>query len=437
MPTNKISAMRYRNIGPTRGGRVVAVAGDPVNKAVFYFGSTGGGVWKTDDAGTTWRNVSDGYFQWASVGALAVAPSDPNVIYAGMGETTIRGNVSRGDGVYKSTDAGRTWQQMGLAETQNIGSIVVHPTNPEVLYVAAFGHVWGPNQERGLYRSTDAGENWERVLFVSDVAGALDISMDPTNPRILFASTWEAGRTPYSLNSGGPGSGLYRSTDAGDSWELLNDKPGMPEGVLGKIGVAVAAGGGRVYAIIEAEKGGLYRSEDNGETWSLKDDDPNIIQRPWYWMHVIADPQDANTLWLPSYDLLKSIDGGESFQAIATTHADNHGLWIDPEDSNRMIQGNDGGACVTFNGGLSWSTIYNQPTAEFYHVTTDTRTPYRVYGAQQDNTTLSVPSQSEGTAINFTEWEVIGGGESGYIAVRPDNPDIIFAGSYQGLANPL
>ena len=433
MTINRISAMKYRNIGPTRGGRVVAVAGDPVNKAVFYFGSTGGGVWKTDDAGTTWRNVSDGYFQWASVGALAVAPSDPNVIYAGMGETTIRGNVSRGDGVYKSTDAGRSWQQLGLAETQNIGSVVVHPTNPDIVYVAAFGHVWGPNEERGLYRTIDGGESWERVLFVSDVAGVLDISMDPTNPRILFASTWEAGRTPYSLNSGGPGSGLYRSTDAGDSWELLNEKPGIPEGILGKIGVAVAAGGGRVYAIIEAEKGGLYRSEDNGETWELKDDDPNIIQRPWYWMHCIADPQDPDTLWLPSYDLLKSIDGGESFQPIATTHADNHGLWIDPEDSNRMIQGNDGGACVTFNGGLTWSTIYNQPTAEFYHVTTDTRTPYRVYGAQQDNTTLSVPSQSEGSAINFTEWEVIGGGESGYIAIRPDNPDVIFAGSYQGL----
>lgn len=433
VPLEHVNAMQYRNIGPTRGGRVVAVAGDPVNKAVFYFGSTGGGVWKTDDAGTTWRNVSDGYFQWASVGALAVAPSDPNVVYAGMGETTIRGNVSRGDGVYKSTDAGQSWQHVGLADTQNIGCIVVHPTNPDVLYVAAFGHVWGPNQERGLYRSTDGGENWERMLFVSDRAGALDIAMDPINPRILFVSTWEAWRTPYSLNSGGPGSGIYRSTDGGDSWDLLNEKPGMPEGVLGKIGVAVAAGGGRVYAIIEAEKGGLYRSEDNGESWALRNDDPNIIQRPWYWMHIIADPQDRNTVWLPSYDLLKSIDGGENFSPIATTHADNHGLWIDPEDSNRMIQGNDGGACVTFNGGLSWSSIYNQPTAEFYHVTTDTRTPYRVYGAQQDNTTLSVPSQSEGSAINFTEWEVIGGGESGYIAVRPDNPDIIFAGSYQGL----
>ena len=425
--------MRYRNIGPTRGGRVVAVAGDPINKAVFYFGSTGGGVWKTDDAGTTWRNVSDGYFEWASVGALAVAPSDPNVLYAGMGETTIRGNVSRGDGVYKSTDAGRTWKQIGLPKTQNIGCIVVHPSNPDTVYVAAFGHVWGPNPDRGLYRTTDGGETWERVLFVSERAGALDISMDPTNPRILFASTWEAGRTPYSLNSGGSGSGLYRSTDAGDSWESLNQKSGIPGGILGKIGVAVAAGGERVYAIIEAEQGGLYRSDDNGETWNLKDNDPNIIQRPWYWMHVIADPQDRDTLWLPSFDLLKSVDGGESFQPMATTHADNHGLWIDPEDSNRMIQGNDGGACVSFNGGLTWSTIYNQPTAEFYHVTTDNRTPYRVYGAQQDNTTLSVPSQSNDSAINFTEWEVIGGGESGYIAVRPDNPDIIFAGSYQGL----
>src|SRR5690606_5930683 len=278
-------AMQYRNIGPTRGGRVVAAGGDPVNKAVSYMGTTGGGVWKTDDGGTTWRNVSDGYFKWASVGALAVAPSDSNVIYAGMGETTIRGNVSRGDGVYKSTDGGRTWRRMGLTDSQNIGSIVVHPEDPDTLYVAAFGHVWGPSAQRGLYRSSDGGETWELTLHVSERAGALDIAMDPTNPRILFVSTWEAWRTPYSLNSGGPGSGIYRSTDGGATWEPLADEhhraPGLPQGVLGKIGVAVAAGGGRIYAIIEAEKGGLYRSEDNGDTWALKDDDPNIIQRPW------------------------------------------------------------------------------------------------------------------------------------------------------------
>ncbi|MFW6075426.1 MAG: WD40/YVTN/BNR-like repeat-containing protein, partial [Chloroflexota bacterium] len=434
MTSDLYSGLKYRSIGPTRGGRVIAVAGDPTDRRVFYFGSTGGGVWKTTDGGHIWRNVSDGYFKYASVGALTVAHSDPNVIYAGMGESTIRGNVSRGDGVYKSTDAGATWEHVGLEDTQNIGSIVVHPENPDLVYVAALGHVWGPNQERGVYRSKDGGETWEKVLFVSDKAGGLDLATDPSNPRIIFVSTWEAHRTPYSLESGGPGSGIYRTTDGGDTWDKLNDKPGMPEGILGKIGLAVAPGGkGRVWAIIEAEKSGLYRSDDGGESWAMLCDDPNIIQRPWYWMHCYADPKDPNTVWLPSFELMRSIDGGKTFQPMANTHADTHGLWFDPEDPDRMIMGNDGGACVSYDGAVSWSTTYNQITGEFYHVTTDTRPSYRVFGAQQDNTTMSIPHRSDHPAINFTEWEEVGGGESGYIAVRPDNPNIIFAGSYQGV----
>ncbi len=427
-------ALKWRPIGPHRGGRVVAVAGDPRDRLTFYFGSTGGGVWKTIDGGARWENCSDGYFGTASVGALAVADADPNVIYAGMGETTIRGNVSHGDGVYKSVDGGKGWVHCGLAETRNIARVRVHPTDPDLVYVAAFGHVYGPNPERGLYRSGDGGRTWERVLFVSDRAGAIDLSIDPANPRVLYCAFWEAGRTPYSLSSGGPGSGLWKSTDGGDTWAEISRRPGLPEGVLGKIGVAVSpARPERVWALVEAADGALFRSDDGGERWTRLSDDREILQRAWYYSHVIADPRDPDTVWAPNVKNLKSHDGGKSFVAVPTPHGDNHDLWIDPRDPQRMIQGNDGGACVSFDGGRSWSTIYNQPTAEFYHVTTDTRTPYRVYGAQQDNTTLSVPSRSDYGAITWGECAPVGGGESGYIAVRPDNPDVVYAGSYGGL----
>jgi photosystem II stability/assembly factor-like uncharacterized protein len=430
-----LKSMKYRNIGPTRGGRVVAVAGDPSDKRVFYFGSTGGGVWKTSDGGVTWENVSDGYFKRASVGALQVSKSDPNVIYAGMGETTIRGNVSRGDGVYKSTDAGKSWVHCGLEDTQNISEIEVHPTNPDIVYVGGFGHVWGKNEERGVYRSKDGGKSWKKVLYRSDKAGVCDITMDPTNPRILYVAFWEAHRTPYSLESGGPDSSIYKTEDGGDTWIEVTRNTGLPqEGLLGKIGLAAAPKGGRVWAIIDhVEEPGVYRSDDYGETWKKLTGDANLIQRPWYWMHIEADPQDPDTLWCPNFELWRSVDGGTTWQAYSTPHVDNHDLWFDPSDPDRMIMGNDGGSCVSYNGGLTWSTQYNQPTAEMYHVITDNRQPYQVYGAQQDNTTIRIPSRSNSAAINFTEWEEVGGGESGYIAIRPDDPNIVFAGSYQGL----
>ncbi|MGN6672975.1 MAG: WD40/YVTN/BNR-like repeat-containing protein [Thermomicrobiales bacterium] len=429
-----LNGANWRLIGPFRGGRVVAVAGDPVHRQIFYFGSTGGGVWKTDDGGQSWTNVSDGYFKTASVGALAVAESDPNVVYAGMGETTIRGNVAHGDGVYGSTDGGQTWRHLGLANTQAIARVRIDPRDPNLVYVAAFGHVWGPNAERGVYRSHDGGQNWERVLFRDERSGAIDLSMDPHNPRILYAAFWEAGRTPWEMSSGGPGSGLFKSTDGGDTWTELTSKPGLPKGTIGKIGLAVSpTRSARVWALVEAEEGGLFRSDDGGEHWTKLSDARELRQRAWYYSHVIADPQNPEAVWVPNVTNWRSTDGGKTFIAVPVPHGDNHDIWIDPHDPQRMIQGNDGGACVSFDGGQSWSSIYNQPTAEFYHVVTDNGTPYRVYGAQQDNSTLSVPSRSDAGAITFGECYPVGGGESGYIAVRPDDPNIVFAGSYGGL----
>jgi photosystem II stability/assembly factor-like uncharacterized protein len=429
-----LRSLEWRLIGPYRGGRVVAVAGDPVHNQVFYFGSTGGGVWKTTDGGRLWENVSDGFFKRASVGAIAVAESDPNVVYVGMGEATIRGNVSHGDGVYKSTDGGQTWTHLGLAETRNIGKVRIHPQNPDLVYVAALGHAHGPNPERGVYRSRDGGKTWEQILFRSEKAGAIDLSIDPNNPRILYAAFWEAIRRPHELISGGEGSGLFKSTDGGDTWMEISHNKGLPKGLLGKIGVVVSpAKEGRVWAVVEAEDGAVYRSDDGGQTWEKLSEEGNLRARAWYYMHIYADPQDAETLWVLNVRAWKSIDGGKNFFEVSIPHGDNHDLWIDPRNPLRMINGNDGGACVSFNGGESWSSIYNQPTAEFYHVITSRETPYRVYGAQQDNTTLSVPSRSSYGAIIEPEYLEIGGGESGYIAVRPDNPDIIFAGSYQGL----
>ena len=422
-------SLEWRLIGPFRGGRVVAVAGHPTQVGTFYFGGCAGGVWKTTDGGSYWENISDGFFNTAAVGAMAVAESDPNVIYVGTGETAIRGNVSHGDGVYRSTDGGRTWQHLGLADTHAIGRIRVHPQNPDLVYVAALGHVWGTNAERGIYRSKDGGRTWEHILFKSDRAGAIDLTMDPHNPRVLYAAFWQAQRYPHALNSGGPDSALYRSTDGGDTWEEITRKPGLPSGTLGKIGVAASpAKAGRVWALIEAEDGAMFRSDDGGDTWTRQSEQGELRRRAWYYMHIVADPSDADTVWVMNLKFWKSIDGGKSFQAVPTPHGDNHDLWIDPRDSNRMIEGNDGGACVTYNGGLTWSSIYNQPTAQFYHVTTDNRVPYRVFGSQQDNTAMSVPSESARGAITQTEWWEPGGGESGYIAVKPDNPEVIFGG---------
>src|SRR5713101_1483996 len=428
-----LASLEWRSIGPYRGGRVVAVAGDPSNPQVFYFGSTGGGVWKTTDGGIYWENISDNFFKRASVGAIAVAPSDPNVIYVGMGESTIRGNVSHGDGVYKSTDGGKTWTHLGLADTRQIGKVHVHPQNPDLVYVAALGHAHGPNNERGVYRSHDGGKTWEQILFRSEDVGAHDLAVDPHNPRILYAALWRARRVPYALQSGGEGCGLFKSTDGGDTWTEITRKPGLPTGMVGKIGVTVSgARADRVWAIIEPEDGAVFRSDDGGETWQRLCEERDLRQRAWYYQHIYADPQDAETLWVLDVQAWKSIDGGRTFFDVAIPHGDNHDLWIDPRNPQRMIEGNDGGACITFNGGGSWSSIYNQPTAEFYHVTTDNQVPYHVYGAQQDNSTIGVASRSSMAGITESDWYEVGGGESGYVAVRSDDPDIVYAGNLQG-----
>jgi photosystem II stability/assembly factor-like uncharacterized protein len=425
-----LASLSWRCIGPFRGGRSVAVAGHPTDAMTFYFGACAGGVWKTTDAGTYWENVSDGFFETAAVGAIAVAPSDGNVIYAGTGEACIRGNVSHGDGVYRSTDGGRTWTNVGLRDTRHIGRVRVHPRDPDVVYVAALGHAWGPNRERGVFRSRNGGASWEHVLFRSENAGAVDLSLDPSNPRVLFAAVWQARRTPWSMTSGGPESSLWKSTDSGDTWQDISRNPGLPRGVLGRIGVVVSpADGRRVYAVVEADDGALFRSDDAGATWQRASEEPGLRGRPWYYMHVFADTRNPDVAWVADYSLWKSTDAGKTFFEVATPHGDNHDLWIDPADPRRLIEGNDGGACVSFNGGQSWSTIYNQPTAQFYHVCADDQQPYHVYGSQQDNWAMRLPSQSHRGAITATEWVQPGGGESGYVAVKPGDPNIVVGGS--------
>ena len=422
-----LEGLRWRLIGPFRGGRVVAVSGHPTDRNVFYFGACAGGIWKTEDGGNIWLNVSDGQINSAAVGAIAVAESDPNVVYAGMGEACIRSNVYHGDGVYRTTDGGRTWKHLGLTDTRHIGRIVVHPHDADVAYVAALGHAFGPNAERGVFRTLDGGATWEQVLFRDVDSGAVSLAMDPTNPRIVYAAFWQARRTAWGLTSGGPGSSLYRSTDGGDTWQELHT--GLPAGPLGRIGLAHSARAGRVYATVEAAEGGIYRSDDYGDHWRRMSDEHDLRERPWYFNHITADPTDADTLYATNFKLWRSIDGGSTWTELPNAHSDHHDLWIDPRDGQRMINGHDGGAAVSFDGGRTWSTVMNQPTAQFYHVTTDNRSPYRVYGAQQDNTTLAIPSRSRGPAIPNAETYSVGGGESGYIAVRPDDPDIVFAGS--------
>jgi hypothetical protein len=422
--------LQWRCVGPFRGGRVVAVTGIPNDPNTFYFGAVAGGVWKTTDAGAYWRPISDGFLTTSSVGALAVAASDPNVLYAGTGETTIRTDVSYGDGLYRSTDAGRTWSHVGLRETRQIGKVRVHPTNPDQVWVAAFGHAFGPNPERGVYKSDDGGATWRQTLFVSDKAGAVDLSLD-RNPRILYAAIWEAHRSFWQISSGGPDSGLWRSVDGGETWENISTRANLPAGTLGKIGVAASpAQPGRVWALVEhAKEGGLYRSDDYGDSWEKISDDQNLVTRAWYYIHVTADPQDPDTVYVNNFKFWRSTDGGKAFTEIATPHGDNHDLWIDPHDNRRMIQGNDGGAIVSCNGGFSWSTTFNQPTAQFYHLAVDDRDPYIIYGTQQDNTSVAVPSRTNHEAITWGDCFIAGTGESGYIAVRPDNPDIVYVGA--------
>jgi photosystem II stability/assembly factor-like uncharacterized protein len=427
-----IEGYSWREIGPFRGGRVTAVAGVAGQPQVYYMGATGGGVFKTTNGGTSWTPVTDGQVKTGSVGALAVAPSDPNVVYAGMGESCIRGNVSHGDGVYRSSDAGNTWTHVGLRETMQIGRIRVHPRDPDLVYVAALGHTWGPNPERGLFRSKDGGKTWSKVLFVDDKTGAVDLAMDPSNPNVLYAGTWQVQRTPWSLESGGPGSALYKTTDAGDSWKKLDGK-GLPKGPWGRVAVSVSASRTeRLYAVIEADEGGVFRSDDAGSTWQRTNDERKLRQRAWYYSHVYADPVEPDTVYVLNVQFFRSKDGGRTFQPIRTPHSDNHDLWIAPEDPRRMVEGNDGGATVTFDGGESWSTLDNQPTAQFYHVIADDRFPYYVYGAQQDNSTVAIASRSGEAGIGARDWYEVAGCESGYIAPKPADPDVTYAGCYGG-----
>ena len=425
--------MQYRSIGPFRGGRSLTAAGIPGDPTTYYFGATGGGVWKSIDGANTWSPVFDKDGA-PSIGSIAVAVSDPNVVYVGTGEACIRGDISHGDGVWKSVDAGKSWKSVGLKDTRAIGKVIVNPHNPDVVFVAGLGHPFGPNTERGVFRTTDGGKTWDKVLYKDENTGAIDVVFDPQNPNILFASLWEARRAPWILSSGGPGSGVYRSTDGGSTWKRLQEQEhGLPKGPYGRIGVAVAANSERVYALIEAkEGGGLYRSDDGGDTWDLANGSHSLFQRAWYYMHVIADPQDANTVYVLDVEFLKSTDGGRNFNKVKVPHGDNHGLWIDPKNTKRMIASDDGGVTVTLDGGKSWTREDNQPTAQFYHVITDTRTPYYVYGAQQDNSTVAIASRSDDGAIGRDNWYMVGGGEAGYIAPDPTDPNIVYAGDYQG-----
>jgi photosystem II stability/assembly factor-like uncharacterized protein len=423
--------LTWRLVGPFRGGRVLAVSGVVGDTHTYYFGGVGGGVWKTTDGGLTWRPMTDKVKEMApSIGAIAVAPSDANTIYAGTGEACIRGDIINGNGVYKSTDAGKTWTFAGLRDTRAIGRIAVHPKNPDIAYVAALGHPFGANPERGVYRTTDGGKNWTKVLYKDENSGGIDLALDPTNPNVIFASLWQARRTPWGMDSGGPGSGLYRSTDGGTTWKHLIAH-GLPEGTLGRIGVAVAYSGNRVWALIEADKGGLFRSDDGGDTWTLTNSDRQYRQRAFYYTHVFADPSNADGVYVLNTGMYRSNDGGRTFRPIRVPHGDNHGLWIDPNDANRMIESNDGGANVSTNAGATWTGQANQPTAEFYHVTTDNRFPYYLYGAQQDNSSVAIASAAPG-GIDRTSWYAVGGGESGYIAPDPRDPEIVYAGSYGG-----
>lgn len=430
---DNLRAMEWREVGPYRGGRSAAVAGIPGDRGTYYFGSTGGGVWKTQNSGQSWSNVSDGYYG-GSIGAVAVSEWDPNVVYVGGGEKTVRGNVSPGDGMWRSTDAGDTWNRIGLADSQHISRIRVHPKNPDLVYAAVMGHLFGPNDERGVYRSRDGGETWERVLFVNDEVGAVDLAMDPTNPRILYASFWRILRTPYSLESGGEGSGIYKSLDGGDTWVELTRNEGLPQGTVGISGIAVSPTNNKnIYAIIEAENGGVFRSRDGGKTWSRTSEDRNLRQRAWYYTRIYADPADEESVYVLNVQFHYSKDGGKSFSTIDVPHGDNHDLWVDPNDPLRMIQANDGGANVSFDRGATWSIQSNQPTAQMYRVSTDNDFPYRLLGGQQDNSAVRIRSRSAfGNSIGVRDWEPTAGGESGHIVAKPDNPDIVVGGSYGG-----
>lgn len=426
--------IKWRNIGPHRGGRSVTSTGVASNPMLYYMGTTGGGIWKTTDAGITWKNISDGQLKTGTVGAIAVAESDPNVLYVGMGEHAVRGVMtSSGDGMYKSTDAGKTWNHIGLDKSMHISDVVIDPNNPDVVLVSVQGALYGPSSEKGVYKSRDGGKNWEKVLFVSNNTGASSLSMDMTNPRILYASMWQHQRYPWTMESGGENSGLYKSVDGGDTWNKMEE--GLPE-EFGKSGISVSRANTEiVYAIIEAEgdKGGLYKSTDAGKKWSQINKNRVLIARSWYYMEVFADPVDENVVYVLNAPAMKSIDGGRSFSNMPTPHGDNHHLWINPMNNDYMINSNDGGSNISFNGGKSWSTQQNQPTAQFYRVITDNLVPYNIYGGQQDNSAIAIASRTNGRSIGWKDWYSVAGCESAYLAFDENNPEVIYGGCYQGI----
>lgn len=426
------NALKWRNIGPFRSGRSLAVAGDSKDPLTYYFGSTGGGVWKTVNGGNDWFHISDNVFKSSAVGAITVAPSDSNVVYVGMGEADMRSNISFGDGMYKSVNAGKTWSKIGLEMADAIANIEVHPTNADIVYASAMGNPFKSNPERGVYRSLDGGKSWKLVLFKNDKTGAVCVRIDPSNPRIVYATLWEAYRNGHSMSSGGKGSGMYKSIDGGDTWISLNEKPGMPVGILGKMGIAVSpVNSNRLYALIENAKGGLYRSNDAGEHWELINEDKNLWQRPWYYMNLQADPNNENTLFVLNVNAWKSFDGGKTFKNINVHHGDTHDVWINPNNSNNFIIGDDGGGEVTFNNGETFTEI-DTPTAQFYHVSVDNEFPYNIYGAQQDNSSVRISSRTNGSSIDADSWYPVAGGEAGYIEADPTNSDITFGGEYDG-----
>lgn len=430
-------AVQWRLVGPHRGGRSAAVEGIAGAPDTYYFGATGGGVWRTDDSGKSWKPVSDGYFG-GSIGAVAVAPSDTSVVYVGGGEKTVRGNVSYGYGVWKSKDSGKSWEQTGLKDSRFIPRIRIHPKNADVLYAAVLGDIFKPTPDRGVYKSTDGGYNWEKILYVNEVSGAIDLIIDPNDPETLYATTWEVKRTPYSLESGGPGSKMFKTTDGGKNWTEISRNPGLPKGLLGIMGITVSPkNSNRLWAIVENLEGGVFRSDDGGATWEKTNEDRNLRQRAWYYTRIYADTQDEDIVYVVNVNYHKSTDGGKTFKSGRAPHGDHHDLWIDPNNNQRMVIADDGGAQVSHDGGSNWSTYMNQPTAQFYRVTTDNHFPYRIYGAQQDNSTMRIAHRNEGSSITESDWEVSAGSESGWLAVDPNNPDVVFGGNYGGLLQRL
>jgi photosystem II stability/assembly factor-like uncharacterized protein len=435
VPPELFSGLQWRMIGPFRGGRVVAVTGVSGDGTTFYFGSVGGGIWKTIDAGVTWTPIFDGQ-PIASIGALEVAPSNPNILYAGTGESDIRSDLSSGNGVYKSTDGGATWKNVGLRDSRQISRIVVDPTNADVVYVGALGHAYGPNDERGVYKSTDGGQTWTRTLYKGPEIGVSDLAIAAGSPNILFAGTWNAHRPPWSTYAPlqGPGSGLYRSTDSGATWTQLTGH-GLPDGDWGRVGVAIAPDGKRVYALIEAgKKSGLYRSDDGGDNWTLANADPRLTSRAWYFNWITVDPSNPDVIYIPNVALYRSEDGGKTISIVrgAPGGDDYHQLWVDPKNSSRLILGTDQGTTISLNYGKTWSSWYNQPTAQFYHAVTDNQFPYHVYGAQQDTGAAAVASRTDHASITARDWFLVGGGESGWLAPDPSDPNVIFATGVYG-----